>query len=446
VRARGYGGRVTSDREEPLRSVVVVGAGLGGAQTVAALRAHGFEGRVTLLGAEGRSPYDRPPLSKELFERDAPADLVHEMGIDVHALADEVRAADPAHALEVGADGVRVVTSSGAVEADAVVLAVGSRPVVPPGWDAAAVLHTWDDAARLRARLTPGTRLVSVGAGWIGAEIAGVATKAGREVVVVEAAEVPLERQLGVDVGQHLAPWYASASVGLRLGEAVTAIRPGGAPDGGAGGATVELASGAVLHGDVVLAAVGARPATDWLRETLPMDARGSLAGDAVGRVVPRVYAVGDCVTRHGTLYGDVPGGHWSAALHDPDGTVQALLADLRTGGEPDVAPPGQAPYVFSQQLGHDLALFGTPSPFDEVVLRGLPGHDDGWAALYLDEDPPQLRDGRRVARLRAVLVVDRHREVGALRRLLRAGLPLVDVAVAADLSRPLKDAVVPTA
>ncbi|HWK92679.1 MAG TPA: FAD-dependent oxidoreductase [Luteimicrobium sp.] len=431
---------MTSDREESLRSVVVVGGGLAGAQTVAALRAQGFEGRVTLLGAEGRDPYDRPPLSKELFERDEAADLVHEMGVDVHVLADDVRTADPAQALEVRPDGVTVTTRSGSVDADAVVLAVGSRPLVPPGWGDAALLHTWDDAARLRGRLTAGTRLVSVGAGWIGAEVAGVATKAGCEVVVVEALDVPLERQLGADVGQHLAPWYADAGVELRLGEAVTAIRA----DDDARGATVELASGAVLHGDVVLAAVGARPATDWLRDTLPMDARGSLAGDAVGRVAPRVYAVGDCVTRHGTVYGDVPGGHWSAALHDPESTVRALLTDLGPAAEPaPAAGPGHAPYVFSQQLGHDLALFGTPSPYDEVVLRGLPGHDDGWAALYLDTDSPQVRDGRRVARLRAVLVVDRHREVGALRRLLRAGLPLVDVAAAADPSRPLKDAVV---
>ncbi|GAA4830494.1 FAD-dependent oxidoreductase [Luteimicrobium xylanilyticum] len=421
--------------------MVVVGGGLAGAQTVAALRAQGFEGRVTVLGAEGRAPYDRPPLSKELFERDSPADLVHEMGVDVAALADDLRPADPAHALEVRPDGVAVATPSGTVEADAVVLAVGSRPVVPAGWEAAAVLHTWDDAARLRARLTPGARLVSVGAGWIGAEVAGVATKAGCEVVVVEALDVPLERQLGADVGRHLAPWYAAAGVELRLGEAVVAIRP---DDAGAG-ANVELASGEVLRGDVVLAAVGARPATDWLRGTLPMDARGSLAGDAVGRVAPRVYAVGDCVTRHGTVYGDVPGGHWSAALHDPESTVRTLLADLGPSTETTATalPAGHAPYVFSQQLGHDLALFGTPSAFDEVALRGLPGHDDGWAALYLDGDDARTHDGRQVARLRGVLVVDRHREVGALRRLLRAGLPLVDVEAAADPARPLKDAVV---
>ncbi|WP_284291699.1 NAD(P)/FAD-dependent oxidoreductase [Luteimicrobium album] len=430
---------MTSDREGSLRSVVVVGGGLAGAQTAAALRAQGFDGRVTLLGAEGRAPYDRPPLSKELFERDSPADLVHEVGVDVAALADDLRPAEPAHALEVRPDGVVVATSSGEVEADAVVLAVGSRPVVPAGWEAAAVLHTWDDAARLRARLTPGARLVSVGAGWIGAEVAGVATKAGCEVVVVEALDVPLERQLGADVGKHLAPWYAAAGVELRLGEAVVAIRP----DDGGDGASVELASGAVLHGDVVLAAVGARPATDWLRDTLPVDARGSIAGDAVGRVAPRVYAVGDCVTRHGTVYGDVPGGHWSAALHDPESTVRALLSDLGPGAGAESGVPGHAPYVFSQQLGHDLALFGTPSAFDEVVLRGLPGHDDGWAALYLDGDNAQTHDGRPVARLRGVLVVDRHREVGALRRLLRAGLPLVDVEAAADPSRPLKDAVV---
>lgn len=134
------------------RSVVVVGAGLAGARTVAALRAHGFDGPVTLLGDEGVPPYDRPPLSKELFSRPEPAWLAGEIDTDVTQLAD-ARLAARATGLDVGVDGVRVATDGGDVTADAVVLAVGSRAVSP--WPDAVTLHSAADAERLRERLRP---------------------------------------------------------------------------------------------------------------------------------------------------------------------------------------------------------------------------------------------------------------------------------------------------
>lgn len=174
-------------------SVVVVGAGLAGAQTVGALRRRGYAGRVTLLGAEGVPPYDRPPLSKELLSRPGPAWLAEDLGVDVEALADEVRLADPAVRLERRAtpDGRlwEITTRSGERRAAAaVVLAVGSTPVRPDGWEHARLLHTVRDAEALRGALRPGLRLVIVGAGWIGAELAGVAAGAGAHVTVLEAA------------------------------------------------------------------------------------------------------------------------------------------------------------------------------------------------------------------------------------------------------------------
>ena len=197
---------------EPPRSVAVVGAGLAGTQTVAALRGHGFDGRVTLLGAEGVPPYDRPPLSKELLTRPDPVWLADDLGIDVLALADDVRLGDPATGLVPSPERVVVRTASGSdVEADAVVLAMGSTPVVPRGWESAWTLHTVADAARLRAALRPGLRLVIVGAGWIGAEVAGVAAGAGAEVTVVEAAPLPLARQVGPTVGARFPRWYEAA-------------------------------------------------------------------------------------------------------------------------------------------------------------------------------------------------------------------------------------------
>ncbi|WP_454041200.1 NAD(P)/FAD-dependent oxidoreductase [Cellulosimicrobium sp. Marseille-Q8652] len=425
-------------------SVVVVGAGLAGARTVAALRQLGFEGALTLLGAEGVPPYDRPPLSKELLTRPVPAWLAEDLGIDVGALVDDLRLADPAVRLApAGGDtaGVSVTTRSGdVVSADAVVLAVGSEPVRPPGWEPASVLHSAADAAALRERVVPGLRLAIVGAGWIGAEVAGVAAGAGAEVTVVEAGATPLERQLGRAVGARLAHWYEDAGARLVTGVPVVDVRADG----------VRLADGAHVAADVVLAAVGARPATAWLDGVVPRDGRGTIPVDATGAVrgVPGVWAVGDCATRDHPVLGAVPGGHWSAALHDPEPTARAIL-----GLPPDGTPP-HAPYVFSQQLGHDLALFGTPSATDEVVLRGDPsggasGHE-GWAALYLDPHDARALDGveRPVASVvvpvRAVLLVDSPREVGAVRKAMNRGEQLrLDLAVALDPARRLRDAVV---
>ncbi|MFD6177304.1 MULTISPECIES: NAD(P)/FAD-dependent oxidoreductase [unclassified Isoptericola] len=417
------------------RTVVVVGAGLAGAQTVAALRAHGFDGRVTLLGAEGVPPYDRPPLSKELLTRPEPVWLSADLGVDVETLADDVRLAEPARALETGPDGVVVVTGADRVEADAVVLAMGSVPVVPPGFDASALLHTAADAERLRSALRPGLRLVIVGAGWIGAELAGVAAGAGADVTVLEAADAPLSRQLGREIGARLAGWYDDAGVHLRTGSAVAAVDDTG----------VRLAGGEHVPADLVLTAVGARPATGWLAGALPLDPRGALEVDADGRVPghPRVWAVGDVASRAHPVFGTVPGGHWSAALHDPDPTVRALLGIEGAGGDHGA---GHAPYVFSQQLGHDLALLGLPAEGSPVVLRGAPG-EGPWAALYLDPAEAPDVDGPLdgVATVRAVLLVDSPRDVGGVRRLMSRGEPLrLDLARALDPAVRLKAAVAP--
>ncbi len=448
----------------------MVGAGLAGLQSVAALRRHGYPGPVTLLGAEGLPPYDRPPLSKELLTRTEPLWLAEDLAVDVGSLVDDLRLADPAVRLEPGREEVTVETASGSrVTAGAVVLAYGSEPVLPPGWEAASVLHTAADAAALRTVLAPGLRLVIVGAGWIGAEVAGVAAGAGAEVTVVEAASTPLERQLGSFVGSRLAAWYDAAGVTLVTGVPVSTVQRGPGGD-----VLVSLADGRELAADVVLAAVGARPASDWLRGTLPLDARGGLrvnrAGRLMGMASPResagrlhidalrrVWAVGDAATREHPVFGPVPGGHWSAALQDPDLTVRALLGiDVRAAEPQHVRSrlglepvPLHAPYVFSKQLGHDLALFGVPSPFDEVALRdGAPGArgTTPWAALYLESALDRHRrttpEGHRIATVRAVLLVDSPREVAAVRKLMNRDAPLeIDLDKALDPTVRLKDA-----
>lgn len=403
----------------PPREVLVVGAGLAATQTVAALRERGFDGRVVVLGSEGVAPYDRPPLSKHLLDRTAPTWLTDEVGADLVTLADEVHLSRPARGVRVTGDRPAVATDVGDLDADALVVATGARAVLPAGWQAALTLHTWADAEVLRAAVGAGRRLVVVGAGWIGAEVAGVVAAAGGEATVVEAATTPLSAALGASVGALTAPWYAAAGVRLLTGAQVVDVQPD----------RVRLADGTELVADAVLAAVGARPATAWLGDALPREPDGALRVDETLAVIgaPRhVRAVGDVTLRRSPRHGWVPGGHWDGALRTP----AVLAADLLGAGGPVDDP---APYVFSTQLGHELALFGLPEPGDDVELRGDPADGGGWTALW-------FRPGTGTCS--AVLTVDRPRDVGAARRLFGAAtLPELDRDTARDAGRGLREA-----
>ncbi|MFC7406480.1 NAD(P)/FAD-dependent oxidoreductase [Georgenia alba] len=408
------------------RSVLVLGAGLAGLRTVAELRARGFDGEVRVVGTEPVPPYDRPPLSKELFRRTEPAWLATDGLGDLTELADDLLLGHRAVGLRADGAGAEVDvaapdgTGPRTYRADVLVLAVGAHAVTPPGWHGVRTLHTAQDAAALRAALRPGRRLLVVGAGWIGAEVAGLAAARGCDVTVLEAAAVPLERQVGSVVGAQTVPWYAEAGVELRCSTPVRGVRPG----------AVELVDGEVLAADVVLAATGVRPATHWLAGALPTTPTGAVPVDAAGRVTggpPSVRAVGDCAEMTTPGLGTVPGGHWDAALTHPAALVAALVGDE--------VPPTPAPYVFSTQLGRDVALVGRPRDDLRVLYRGDPAGRE-WSALVVDDSGP-------APRLVAGFTADRPRDVGPLRRLLAGGAtPGLDPGAAADVGTPLKKAV----
>src|SRR6266700_3778726 len=197
--------------------VVIAGAGLAGLRTAEELRSRGYPGALTMIGAERRAPYDRPPLSKKVMTGELDDTSLR---ADMAALGVELHLGEPATGL---ADGV-LRTGRAEYAFDALVVATGAAPVTLPGAGPQRVLRTLDDALAVRAVLRPRVRLAVVGAGWIGAELATAATALGCRVTVVEAAPAPLAAALGAEVGGKTAAWYAEAGVDLRPGQPVQSV------------------------------------------------------------------------------------------------------------------------------------------------------------------------------------------------------------------------------
>jgi NADPH-dependent 2,4-dienoyl-CoA reductase/sulfur reductase-like enzyme len=384
--------------------VVVAGAGLAGLRTAEELRARGFAGPITLIGAEPRPPYDRPPLSKKVLTEPA---LDPSLKADFAALEVDFRPAEEA----AGLDGDTLLTSRGAYRFDQLVLATGALPVPLPGEGRQRFLRTYDDALALRDLLRPGLRLVIVGAGWIAAELATAAIAHGSQVTVLEAGPAPLAAAVGAAVGAQTARWYARAGVDLLTGTAVRAVQPGG----------IALASGEQIAADEVVTAVGVRPATGWLEGSgIKLD--NGVAVDAGLRASrPGVYAVGDCAAFESRRFGRrLRFEHWDVALHAPEVAAANIL-----GGDEAYDP---VPYFWSEQFGKMLQYAGYHGVAERLVWRGDPAAPD-WAACW-------LASGRLVA----ILTVDRPRDLLQARRLIASRDP-VDVTRLSDPAIPLKAA-----
>ncbi|MEV6974814.1 FAD-dependent oxidoreductase [Kitasatospora sp. NPDC093806] len=393
--------------------VVVVGAGLAGAHCAAALRRDGWQGPVTLLGEEPHAPYDRPPLSKDVLLGKADATP---LDLDLGALGVELLTGRRATGLTPATAGTPGVlhTDAGDLPYGALVIATGAEPRALPGAERAHLLHTLDDALALRALLRPGLRLVLVGAGWIGAEVATAARAAGCEVTVVEAGPAPVPGALPAEVGRAMAAWYAAAGVDLRCGTGVTAVEPG----------AVLLADGSHLPADEVLVGVGARPATGWLAGSgVGLDAAGAvLVDERLRTTLPGVYAAGDCVSYLSARSGArLTVQHWDHALQSGAAAAASVLGA-------DAPPYDPVQYFWSEQFGRMVQYAGRHGADDELLWRGSPDDPD-WSVLW-------LRDGV----LRALLTVDRPRDLTQGRRLIERGTAL-DPARAADPAVPLKSA-----
>jgi len=379
----------------------IVGAGLAGARAAETLRAEGFDGRVVLFGAEAHLPYERPALSKGYLQGTAEAPFVHpaewyaEQDVDLR-LGTRVTALDAAaHEVET-ADGDRLRYTK-------LLLTTGSsvRRLAD-----AVTLRTLDDSDRLRAALRPGARVVIVGAGWIGLEVAAAARVAGAEVTVLEQAPAPLLAALGPEMAAVFARLHVEHGVDLRCGVTVRAVK-----------SDAVLLDDETIPADLVVAGIGVTPDVDLARAAgLAVD-NGVVVDEHLRSSAPDVWAAGDVANAYHPFAGrHVRVEHWANALHQPVVAAQAMLGKD--------AVYDRLPYFFTDQ--YDLGMEYTGFGGGEVVVRG---DEREFVAFW-------LRDGRLTAAMN-VNVWTGVPEIA--RRLIRAGTRL-DPAALADPAVPLED------
>jgi 3-phenylpropionate/trans-cinnamate dioxygenase ferredoxin reductase subunit len=345
------------------RTFVVVGGGLAGARSVEVLREKGFDGRLVLLAGEDHLPYERPPLSKGYLKTGEGLEdaFVH----DAQWYADhdiEVRTGTVVTLIDRDARVVET-TAGERIGWDRLLLATGSSPrhLDLPGADLEGVLklRTIEDSDRLRDALAPGRKVVLIGGGWIGLEVAAAAREAGASVTVLESLDLPLVRVLGPAIATVFADLHREHGVDLRTGVQVQELL-------GADGAVtgVRLGDGSTVPADVVVVGIGAAPNTG-LAQDAGLQVDNGVVADAVGRTSdPDIFVVGDVANAdHPFLGGRVRVEHWANALNQPT-LVAAGMLDLP-------GPEAELPYFFTDQYDLGMEYHGLGSPDDEVVVRG---------------------------------------------------------------------------
>jgi NADPH-dependent 2,4-dienoyl-CoA reductase/sulfur reductase-like enzyme len=347
-----------------VRTVVVVGASLAGLRAVEALRREGFDGRVTLLGAEHHLPYDRPPLSKQFLAGEQQADDLALRKAPYDDLDLDVRLGVRATGLDLAAREVELA-DGGTVGFDGLVLATGASPrTLPdqPDLDGVVVLRTLDDAADLRKRLAARPRVVVIGAGFIGSEVAATCRKLDLDVTVLEALSAPLVRGLGAELGAVCGELHRDHGVDLRLGVGVAGI------EGGTRVERVRLADGTAVDADVVVVGVGVAPNTAWLDGSgLVLD--NGVVCDETLLAAPGVVAAGDVARWPNPRFGELMRlEHWTNAVEQGVAAAQRLLH----GDGPDAPVYAPIPFVWSDQYDIKIQAVGHFRGDDEMhVVHG---------------------------------------------------------------------------
>ncbi|MEO7370360.1 MAG: FAD-dependent oxidoreductase [Ilumatobacteraceae bacterium] len=385
--------------------IVVVGASLAGLWACESLRGSGYQGAITLVGAELHQPYDRPPLSKALLKGEwEPERIQLRKPDELDSLGLDLRLGIAATGLDAATRTVTLQTGE-AIAADGVIIATGSAPrPLPdqPDFDGVTMLRTLDDSLALRARLTNRPRVVVIGAGFIGLEVAATAAQTGCRVTVLEGAPAPLMRGLGAAMGEVVARVHGRNGVEVRCGVRVAGIE-------GADGRTtgVRLGGGELVAADVVVVGIGVTPATEWLAGSGLEVRDGIVCADSL-RAAPAIYAAGDCARWINNLFGEsgeeMRVEHWSNAAEQGAAAGRNLLAEL-AGESPQ--PYAPVPFFWSDQFDSRIQFVGRAHGDDEV--RVVAGDVDGsFMALY-----------GHAGRLRGVLGVNMPKPVMRCRKML---------------------------
>jgi 3-phenylpropionate/trans-cinnamate dioxygenase ferredoxin reductase subunit len=382
-------------------TVAVVGASLAGWSASITLRQGGFDGRLLLIGDEPHHPYDRPPLSKSFLA--GAIDAQHLALATREQLAEtgpDWRLGRTATALD-GPSRTITLDDGEQIQADAILIATGTRPRALPGPTNLAGLHTLrtlDDAIALREQLTEGSRVIVVGGGFIGAEVAATARELGCEAAIVEAQAMPLADVLGERMATVVGGLHEAHGTELFLGTAVHGVLAAGSRVAG-----VRLADGRELPADVVVVGIGVTPNTEWLAGSHVAVDQGVLV-DAFGKTSVRgVYAAGDVVRFPSARAGaHVRVEHWTHARDHGAAVARAMLG----AGQ----PYDPLPYVWSEQYGTMLQFAGYPAPDATVAVVEGDLAERRFVVEY-------QRDGRRVA----VLGLRSPRTFTALRKALSA-------------------------
>jgi NADPH-dependent 2,4-dienoyl-CoA reductase/sulfur reductase-like enzyme len=397
----------------PDGTVVVVGASLAGWRAVETLRGEGFSGSITLVGEELHLPYDRPPLSKQVLagtwppEKAVLADRKRSSELRVHEVLGH-------RAIQLDVEGRQVELDDGTpLSADALVLTTGAIPRHLPGTeglgqpDGLFTLRTLDDSMALRAALTAveACRVIVIGAGFIGAEVASTCAGLGCRVTVIEAMEIPLSNVLGPLIGSHCGSLHAAHGVDLRTGVGVAGIRR---VEGSPNGLEVELEGGDVLEADVVVAGIGVVPAVQWLEGSGLTVENGVVCDDRLF-AADGIVAAGDMarwVWRHDGAEELIRIEHWQIAAEAGVAAARSLLA-----GRSDAVPFAPIPYFWSDQFGIRFQVLGNPGGDDEVEIVDGSFEEGKFVALF-----------GRAGRLRAALAIGRPRRLMGYRPLLESG------------------------
>ena len=382
-------------------SVVIAGASLAGMHAAHTLRREGYDGRITVIDADANTPYDKPPLSKHILAGTWDVDRItlpaarEDLGLE-YLLGRRAMGLDLAD---------RFVRLDGGdrIGYDGLVIATGAAARWLPGapmLEGVHVLRTLDDCLALRDDLDDlPERVVVVGAGFIGAEVAATCRNRGLEVTLLEGLDVPLERALGREMGMVMAELHRYHDVDLRLGVGVEGLLGTDRVEG------VRLSDGTVIPATVVVVGIGVTPNTGWLGGS-GLNIDDGVVTDETLVAAPGVVAAGDIARWPSARYGEmIRVEHWETAIQMGEAAAKRLLAEHH-GTEPEAFDP--VPWFWSDQYDRKIQLAGRSGADDdvEVVIGSTDEHR--FVALY-----------GRAGRVVGVLGMNRPRHVMQLRSLV---------------------------